>query len=195
VRRAFHLAAALSLLLLVAVVVLWARSYAWRDYVNWNRQPGPDLTWSTWTVETGKGGIHFAYRRSGRWAQGRWVPRPAQTGRRAFGIASVAGPYYPYALNDTIVRGAGFELSEHRHVPEPTSVGSGVVHEIHLVAPLWSAALACCILPAAAARRYRASRLRSRPGHCAACGYDLRATPDRCPECGSLPEPAPRAVG
>ena len=41
------------------------------------------------------------------------------------------------------------------------------------------------------ARRALITRRRRKTGFCSRCGYDLRASPGRCPECGKA-APAPR---
>jgi len=43
------------------------------------------------------------------------------------------------------------------------------------------------ILPVVWTRCYILARRARRLGRCQKCGYDLRATPDRCPECGTVP--------
>ena len=58
-----------------------------------------------------------------------------------------------------------------------------------VVLPMWFAALVLAVLPAVSLRRGYVRRRRRAKGHCISCGYDLRASTDRCPECGT-PIPA-----
>ena len=59
------------------------------------------------------------------------------------------------------------------------------------VAPHWMWITLPAALPAArlisTARKQIRARGNRRRGLCPTCGYDLRATPDRCPECGDIP--------
>jgi len=57
----------------------------------------------------------------------------------------------------------------------------------HLVAPFWFVLLVS--VPLTAFWWYRD---RLRPGYCRQCGYDLRASKKKCPECGKSIAPKPR---
>jgi hypothetical protein len=53
--------------------------------------------------------------------------------------------------------------------------------------PVWSILALSALLPVLRLARWRKGRGLAQMGHCVRCGYDLRATPSRCPECGWSP--------
>lgn len=64
--------------------------------------------------------------------------------------------------------------------------------EISVTLPWWLLSL-CCAIPSLGwlvRGRQRRTRQCQRAGYCPACGYDLRASKDRCPECGRVIESA-----
>ena len=55
---------------------------------------------------------------------------------------------------------------------------------LHVVVPHWTVPAVFGVLPVTVHMFRR--RRRHRAGLCPSCGYDLRATPGRCPECGQV---------
>lgn len=63
-----------------------------------------------------------------------------------------------------------------------------LVHCFHVGLPLWFPAVLLLLCSIRWVKRIG-------PGVCPSCGYDLRATPRRCPECGTVNEPAGATTG
>jgi hypothetical protein len=74
----------------------------------------------------------------------------------------------------------GFRLWDRTQIQQTFTIGERRVFQI----PYWAIALATSPAPAAAVRRAWLRRRQTLRNLCVNCGYDLRATPGRCPECG-----------
>lgn len=71
----------------------------------------------------------------------------------------------------------------------PTAVRRIILPVKTLHVPYWLLIAPWLIIPACWALSWSGSRRREAAGLCSYCGYDLRATPDRCPECGRVTIP------
>ena len=58
--------------------------------------------------------------------------------------------------------------------------------------PIWAIAAATAILPFIQFARWRRRKRLRAVGACSKCGYDLSATPNRSPECGTTPTGIPK---
>jgi hypothetical protein len=159
----FGVLAFLSLLVWVSAAGLCARSYFVGDMWLWYDR---DCSECANAVMSGAGRVRYG------WSDNRMLS----------GINMVAG-HYTGATDRwmyTIARGGG----PHVDIPgarcERYGAQSWVV-EIRYVWPL----VIFGVAPAVWVWRFWRRRRRREAGCCRVCGYDLRATPDRCPECGS----------
>ena len=186
-RCLFTILSALSLLLCVAVVVLWVRSYAVGESITWYRFNRlvtgrytaaighPAASDSEYRVGSSDGFITFSQRRVDSYTTfDEDVTPPPITYRRE-----------PTSL----VRATHFGIDY--HASRDRLERRQQMSRRRFVIAYWLLTLATLPLPllwgvfAIAARRRKRIRMRSKS--CPSCGYDLRATPDRCPECGQVP--------
>ena len=160
-RHLFTLCSAVSVLLCVAVCVLWVRSQFAPATVSWNAS-GRNVfaAVNDGYILVGVGGPAYG-------PLGAVKYRPVAAERGLFNphtVVSFAGAEYAAA------RSARTGRTEWGFAVRYWVLGGGLAAlSVVLLAPGWRH------------RRW----VRNHPGHCLACGYDLRASPDRCPECGA----------
>ena len=167
-RLLFRLCSTASLVLCAAICVMWAQSY-WRSFM-FSLDVGTSQVPTLVGFEFGRGGLALGVRRV---YEGVGTPPPA-TYRRA--ILTWDAPRHPLdAAPPDMMRLAGFSVG---YFAEPDmALWAACV-------PCWFAVLVTAWLPVRTALKARRLRIRSTYRLCASCGYDLRASPDRCPECG-----------
>ena len=178
----FTLVSAVSLIACIGVCVLWGRSYRLSDQFMWRGEEG----WRS--VRTAQGSIVMGRLRSD------WSGRPPDFYGLRYERAKVYRPFNTLTLlpPDPTDVDSGWERGGFAWY-EKRKAGSRVLHATG-VAPFWSIVAVTAALPLGwTALRLRArirGRRRRGGGHCVGCGYDLRASPERCPECGAVNSPS-----
>jgi hypothetical protein len=166
-RRLFTAVSVVSLLLCVATLALWVRSYHRLDRASYLERSSLSID-----VQSIRGQIEVVH--------GFTSP----TGTPGLSYDSLSSTDFKSSREVIRDSPSGYDF------PTIALLGFGYMHIESSPAwwawfPHWFLALLFAILPALHLRATIRSRRRHRIGHCPTCGYDLRATPQRCPECGT----------
>jgi hypothetical protein len=176
IRRLFTILSVLSLLLCVATCALWVRSYRGGDMlpVRFAGQPWRLATLEGWAQLDNRPRVMEAFDAMMEWADND-VKADVERDRRH------------KVFIDALNRGVSADLPPVVVTGRPPYVPEAAVQPL---APLGLIASVFAVPPVVLVvlrRRSWARRRNERRGLCPACGYDLRASPDRCPECGAVP--------
>jgi hypothetical protein len=177
-RRLLNFLTALSLLVCVAACVLWVRSYWLTDQLQWVSPGGFRGIGSasgSVVVQLNPGDTSGYSPAQHGWTYLRMQPYSAPSYAVAFGHLDPVRTFGTWQLG-----GLGWYTVRDRN-GRRTATG---------VAPFYLLAAATAALPArwtiVRLRRRARDRRSKRRSACLVCGYDLRATPGRCPECGTV---------
>jgi hypothetical protein len=171
--RAIHLKGltVLSLALCLATAAVWARSYLRCDLI---RVYTADHR-AAWLVETGRGRLQVGM------AGEQLLPVEVEEVPSSYLLHVSGEPSATYPLPRRLL---GLGWGPRVDLPP------WITRRNAIAVPLGYLVVLCGVLPGLRALQSRRKRRRSLIGHCRRCGYDLRATPHRCPECGSLASPS-----
>jgi hypothetical protein len=176
-RRLFTIFSALSLLICVAVVALWARGRRVEDRVEYSYFTGEG--------DDRSGIQHGVYVQGGELTYlGSKMIGVSQSARFATQSNRLNWRAFP---RGTTEMNWGFRLGR-SELTGPAAMGRGEEYW-WVTVPCWSVCALTGTLPVIWAHRRWKSR--TKVGCCPSCNYDLRATPDRCPECGRVPAAPP----
>lgn len=180
---------AFLLLVCLTAIFLWLWSYhsGWREesaYI-WEKLGEKNYRFIYFAAEPGAAWFGVDQIHFNRWDLG-GAGQSMQTGPTIDGISTPfrGGLIEPWTLAHGKLSARG-KLAWWRDAQQ----GSwGDFHNWAIAAPFWLIVLVSGVPPALglgfAIKRKRELQRRSRVGLCPKCGYDLRATPTRCPECG-----------